>query len=260
MSGPAHVVVAIPARNERDHIAGCLHAVCRSLAEARRRGLVERATVEVAAHRCSDDTGLLAARVLTARLGRVMVDSETEFVGAVRDDAVRRGLRVIGGDHARVWVLSTDADTLVGVDWVSQILTLAKAADVKAVVGLATLDRWQGHPAGRRVYEALLASKMRDDGPSHQHDHVYGANLAVRGDVYLAVGGFPRDGHGEDQLLVNRIAAGGHRIVRTRDVAVTTSGRFVGRAEGGLAAHLRRLDAQACQDMAHATTGSGHAH
>src|SRR3954447_11495301 len=30
------------------------------------------------------------------------------------------------------------------------------------------------------------------------HRHVYGANLGVRADAYLAVGGFPRDGAGED--------------------------------------------------------------
>ncbi len=242
MNDRSHIVVAIPARDERDRIAGCLRSVSRSIAEATRRGLVGRAALEITAHRCTDDTAAVAARVLIGLRGRVVEDDASESVGAIRDDAVRRGLVRLGPDPAAAWVLSTDADTIVGVDWVSQILTHKNVFSAGAVVGLAALDRWQGGPDGRRAYDALLKTKMRDDDPHHQHDHVHGANMAIRGDVYLAVGGFPRFGHGEDQQLVDRIAAGGHSVVRTRDISVTTSGRFAGRAADGLADHLCRLD------------------
>ncbi len=68
-----------------------------------------------------------------------------------------------------------------------------------------------------------------------------GANLAVRADAYLDCGGFPIVGHGEDQLLVDDLARRGHRVARTRNVRVRTSGRLAGRADRGLAAHLHRL-------------------
>jgi hypothetical protein len=109
------------------------------------------------------------------------------------------------------------------------------------VVGLAPLDAWQGGPAGAASYERLLAAKMRED-PVHQHDHVYGANLAVRADAYLDVGGFSHVRHGEDQALVDALAARGHALLRTRTIAVTTSGRLRGRASGGLADRLARID------------------
>lgn len=249
MNDRVHVVVAVPARDESDHIAGCLHAVRRSISAARRRGLVDRAALEVTAHKCTDDTASAAAQVLTGRLERVVADNDSAHVGSVRDDAVRRGLTGLGRDPATVWVLSTDADTLVGVGWVSQILSLASTTGAGAVVGLAALDRWRGGLDGRRAYQALLRAKMRDGGePHNQHDHVYAANLAVRGDLYLTVGGFPRVGHGEDQRLVELLAAAGHNVVRTRDVSVTTSGRFEGRAADGLADRLCRLDSDAGRD------------
>jgi hypothetical protein len=82
------------------------------------------------------------------------------------------------------------------------------------------------------------------EGDLHRHDHVYGANLAVRADAYLDVGGFPQAVHGEDQALVDALAARGHRLLRTRDISVVTSGRLHGRARDGLAAHLLRLEEQ----------------
>ncbi|MEO5709728.1 MAG: hypothetical protein ABIQ59_07890 [Nocardioidaceae bacterium] len=74
------------------------------------------------------------------------------------------------------------------------------------------------------------------------HGHVHGANLAVRADAYLDVGGFPGAVHGEDQALVDALVARGHRLLRTREISVVTSGRLVGRAQDGLADHLRRLE------------------
>ena len=139
------------------------------------------------------------------------------------------------------WVLSTDADTRVAPGWVGDILVEAARARAVGVVGLAPLDAWQGGPAGAASYERLLAAKMRED-PVHQHDHVYGANLAVRADAYLDVGGFSHVRHGEDQALVDALAARGHALLRTRTIAVTTSGRLRGRASGGLADRLARID------------------
>ena len=85
--------------------------------------------------------------------------------------------------------------------------------------------------------------RTEDRDALHQHDHVYGANLAVRADAYLDVGGFPHAVHGEDRALLDALVAAGHPVLRTRSIAVTTSGRLRGRAAGGLAEHLAVLDA-----------------
>lgn len=236
------VAVVVPARDEEDGIEAALHAVCTSLDAARRAGLVAAATVEVAAHRCTDTTAVRARTLALARADvQVVADAGSRTVGEVRDRAVRRALSGLGTPPAVTWVLSTDADTVVGPTWVGDLLGAAAAARAVGVVGVTTLDRWRGSAPAAAAYEALLRSRSHDD-PLHQHDHVYGANLAVRADAYLDVGGFPHHAHGEDQALVDALAARGHRLLRTRAVSVVTSGRLLGRAAGGLAAHLARLD------------------
>lgn len=238
------VVVVVPARDEEATIGSTLRSVCASLDEARRSGLVDGCAVEVVAHRCVDGTESRARAALRGRPGgRVTRDEESRSVGEVRDRAARRGLDLLASSPAETWVLSTDADSQVSTSWVGDILTEASRTGVLGVVGLAPLDAWQGGRLGAAAYERLIASKMRDDA-THQHDHVYGANLAVRADAYLDVGGFSHVANGEDQALVDSLAERGHPLLRTRSIQVTTSGRMAGRAAGGLAEHLSLLDAE----------------
>jgi hypothetical protein len=91
-------------------------------------------------------------------------------------------------------------------------------------------------------YQRLIDSKLVDGDELRQHDHVYGANLAIRADAYVAAGGFPHQPHGEDQGLVDLLLARGERVLRTREIVVATSGRQFGRAPHGLASVLRDLD------------------
>jgi GT2 family glycosyltransferase len=175
------------------------------------------------------------------RDARVTRDESSVTVGQVRDSGVRRALARLDGDPGRTWVLSTDADTAVPTGWVARILQAARAVDAVAVVGVTTLDRWRGSAEGSAAYDRLLREKT--DGDTHRH--VYGANLAVRADAYLDVGGFPHAVHGEDQALVDALEARGHRLLRTTDVTVVTSGRLVGRAAGGLADRLAGLEPSA---------------
>ena len=198
------VVVAIPARDEERTVGRTVHDVRRALRVARGLAYVRHATVEVVAHRCRDATVAVAERAL-GRDGQVTRDETSWCVGQVRDAGVRRALARLGGTPEDTWVLSTDADTRVGASWVVDVVTRARRVDAVAVVGLAPLDRWRGSAEGAAAYARLLTGGMRPDDPVHQHDHVYGANLAVRADAYLAVGGFPAVPHGEDQALVDRL-------------------------------------------------------
>jgi hypothetical protein len=238
----ADVVVVVPARDEQDGIARTLRGVCASLDLAREQGLVGRCALEVVAHRCADLTAVRAGGVLGQRRdARVTRDESSVTVGQVRDSGVRRGLARLDGDPGRTWVLSTDADTDVGAGWVGRILRAARTVDAAAVVGVTTLDRWLGSAEASAAYDRLLREK--NHGATHQH--VYGANLAVRADAYLDVGGFPHAVHGEDQALVDALEARGHRLLRTTAVTVLTSGRLVGRAAGGLADRLAGLEPSA---------------
>lgn len=239
------VVVAVPARDEQHTVARTVRDVRRALEVARGLAYVRHVTIEVVAHRCSDATALVAERAL-GRDGEVALDKTSWCVGQVRDRGVRRALARLGGPHDDTWVLSTDADTRVGAGWVVDVLTSARRADAVAVVGLAPLDRWRGTPEGAAAYARLIAGGLRPGDPGHQHDHVYGANLAVRADAYLAVGGFPAVPHGEDQALVDRLQLSGYRLLRTAQVTVRTSGRLAARAAGGLADRLTAVE-EACR-------------
>jgi hypothetical protein len=218
------------------------------------RGLtfVRHATIEVVAHRCSDATAMVAAGAL-GRDGEVALDETSWCVGQVRDRGVRRALSRLGCRPDDTWVLSTDADTRVGAAWVVDVLASARRVDAVAVVGLAALDRWRGTPEGAAAYTRLLTAGLRSGDPVHQHDHVYGANLAVRADAYLAVGGFPAVPHGEDQSLVDRLQLAGYPLLRSAEVTVRTSGRLAARAAGGLADRLTALE-DACR-TSHAGVG-----
>jgi len=235
------VTVVVPAHNEAETLRACLTSVRDSLRYAERGKLLASAQVVVVAHRCSDESIAEARSVVGPDLpGVVLVFDDEADVGRVRDVGVRVGLALLGtysAEHS--WILSTDADTVVPSNWVAACLGEAAAAFAQCVVGLAHLDAWRGSPQAEASYAALIDDKIT----AGTHGHVYGANLAVRVDAYLAVGGFPAHGHGEDRRLVDALQRSGYGVLRSREVVVTTSGRTIGRARDGLADLLRELDA-----------------
>lgn len=215
------VGIVVPARDEEDRVGACLRSVLAALPPG-----VDGAVV-VVLDRCTDRT---ADRVPDGV--DVLTNDRAASVGELRDRGVRHLLHRLGGRAPeRTWLLSTDADTVVGTDWITAHLRHA-AAGAHAVAGLADLDTAAG-PA----YTRIVSAGLRADG----HTHVYGANLGVRADAYLAAGGFPAVPHGEDHGLVEGLRARGLRVVTALDGRVRTSGRTAGRAPGGLADLLAGL-------------------
>lgn len=242
----AAVGVVVPARNEQDRIVACLRSLRRALA---RLPTGTATAVTVVLDRCTDRTPdrvatMIAdwpqAEAVSARDTMPGADSAVagSGVGALRALGLRRALTRLRAYPAdRTWLLSTDADTTVPPDWACAHLRLA-AAGAHGVAGLAELAGGAHLPPDvLQRYRALVASRQH----GRHHEHVYGANLGFRADAYLAVGGFPIDGPGEDHGLWRRMTAAGHRLEHPTTVAVQTSARVRGRAEGGLADLLRSL-------------------
>ena len=169
--------VVVPARDEAELLPGALAALRVAAAAARAAGV----TVDllVVADSCTDATPELAlaagVRVLPVSAGSV---------GPAR----AAGLRDILGRHPTVptdqlWLASTDADSRVPPYWLTGHLDLADAgADL--VVGTVEVDDWSAHPS---YVEARWRAGY---DPRDGHGHVHGANVGVRADAYLAVGGF----------------------------------------------------------------------
>lgn len=227
------MVVAVPARNEEVRLPACV-ASLRAAADRLPEGI--EVAIEVAADSCTDAT-VMAAIVASEGDPRVqVVIGRWGRAGAARRAATEQGVaRLANRDTATTWIANTDADSIVPPGWLTDQLAFATAG-WEAVAGIVGIP-----DDNRRLHARFHASYpvLRSDGA---HLHVHGANLGVRADAYTAVAGWPvTTPVGEDQLLWDALCAGGHRVLATTDLRVTTSNRLRARAPDGFASRLREL-------------------
>jgi hypothetical protein len=171
----------------------------------------------------------------------MVLRDESGSVSQARSCGAEAGLtrvkQLTSATASGTWLLSTDADTTVPIDWVTRTLTHA-ARGAAAVAGLVRLDSMEGlTPVAGRAYADLVRRGI--DGDTHRH--AYAANLAVRADAYLEVGGWPRVEEGEEHALLSALERAGRPVLRITDVVVSTSSRQEARARGGLGDLLKRL-------------------
>jgi len=233
---PSRIDVVVPAHDEEDGIARCVDA----LAAAVRRLHEERpgvaVQVTIVLDGCTDDTAArltdaTAAEPLWAAVRLDVLTTRHLGVGRARATGTASALAT-GPDPATRWLAHTDADSRVDEVWLVQQADAA-AAGADVLVGAVVPDPDDLDPL-------VLARWARAHPPGATLGHVHGANLGVRGDVSLAVGGFEPVPEHEDVRLVGRARALGFDVRATTDAPVVTSGRFTGRTPGGYAEHLRR--------------------
>jgi glycosyltransferase involved in cell wall biosynthesis len=216
--------VVVPAHNEQELLPACIAGLVAAAAAA-------DVTVEllVVLDACTDDSALAAFPAATLSI-------DTRNVGQARREGFTRLLqgRPDGVTDSQTWLATTDADTIVPVDWLVRMLAHA-AAGWTVVAGTVRVTDWTGH-------SELVRSSWQADYEDHDdHQHVHGANLGFRGDAYRLVGGMPSVALSEDVALVNALEAAGERIFRAGDLPVVTSARREGRASGGFATYLCEL-------------------
>lgn len=213
--------MVVPARDEGATVAGAVRSV---LASA--EGLPDDVTVDVVvvADGCHDATASLAGAA-----GAAVVEIAAANVGAARAAGFRWALHRCD-DPRRLWVATTDADSVVPHDWLAAHLDASRRSDAfVGTIELAGVDR-DRHP----VWSAEYASRIT----AASHEHVHGANLGVRGSAYVAVGGFHELAAHEDRDLVERLVARGVSPVRDASVPVTTSARHESRVVEGVGPDL----------------------
>lgn len=236
--------VVIPVHNEEDDLGACLSSV---IAAARPVPVPTR--VVVVLDSCHDGSARVARRSASAS-GPVTVEileGAYDGVGSVRAAGVRRVQKIFAGtDPATVWTAHTDADTLVPPHWLHTQRVLADDGwDV--VLGAVVPDGDPLHPAHR-----LWSSRHP---PEEGHPHVHGANLGLRLNRYLDVGGFRALSTGEDVDIVERLTEITARRIATSRHRVLTSARREGRAPSGFAAYMRDLDEEASTIHPHLKPG-----
>lgn len=222
------VAVVIPAANEEQRIARCLAAV----GAARRRlashaGL--QAEVIVVLDSCRDATAAICATFPCV----TTITTTSQNVGAARRAGTAAALRRRAGPARELWLASTDADSEVPADWLTAMVAEAgRGADL--VLGTVLPGPDLSPPARAR----WLAGHQLRNG----HPHVHGANLGIRADAYLALGGWQPLVTGEDADLARRGAAAGTvRLSRIAAIPVVTSVRRTARAPRGFSSYLRAL-------------------
>lgn len=220
--------VAIPAHDEEALLPLCLASVAVAAAQ-----VDIPVQVVVALDHCQDDSGsaVLAARARGLNVRAVY--PAQPGVGSARAAAISALLA--GADAARVWLATTDADSVVPSTWLERQLDhAADGADV--VVGTVRVTDWSEHSGS--VRERYLADYRSQPG----HRHMHGANLSFRANRYVEAGGFRPVHADEDVHLIDRFEQLGAALVWAADVEVNTSARRVGRAPAGFAGFLLGLE------------------
>jgi glycosyltransferase involved in cell wall biosynthesis len=221
------VAIVVPVNNEEHSLPSCIEAIRASVELAQRHYPEVAVVIRFALDRCSDGS----AEIIEAA-GFEPVNSVGPGVGAARAAAVDAALEPLGEyPDYRILIACTDADSLVPKEWVAQLITVADQ-HVDLIVGAVRPNHDDLDEDRRRAWDVTHAE-------GQARGHIHGANLAIRANFYLAVGGFaPLDEH-EDVDLVSRAVAIGATLRATDESCVTTSGRLTGRTPGGYAGYLR---------------------
>jgi cellulose synthase/poly-beta-1,6-N-acetylglucosamine synthase-like glycosyltransferase len=225
-----HVAIVVPARDEGAVIARCLDAI-----NAARQRLTVSSSVVVVADECNDDTVSVARGTLSSFPNGVVLDTRAGGAGTARQLGTEYALEKLNVPMHRVWIASTDADTIVPSSWLITQIDLASSGRI-GVAGVVDLDTSTLPVDGL----AGLFDDYYERRSGGHHPHVHGANLGFRADAYRAVGGWNPLVTGEDHDLWKRLRRLGP-VVSTTALAVLTSARLVGRAPAGFAADLAAL-------------------
>ncbi len=220
--------VVVPAHNEETLLAGCLAAL-----HAATKLVSLPVRVLVVLDDCTDGSADICRRF----------GVETSAIVARNVGMARAaGARVLLTEESApesVWLATTDADTRVETTWLRHQVELARSG-VDVILGIVHLS--EDVPPGpvRRAFEADYEKRLSTDGT---HQHVHGANMALRASVYLHAGGFPPAANHEDRRLVRELhSMEDVTIEASQGVRVRTSGRTDARCDQGFGAHLKGVE------------------
>ena len=192
------------------------------------------ARIVIACDSCTDATPR-TANAFARRDARVtVVEGAWRSAGAARAAAIEhaqaRGR--FASALSKVWVATTDSDTVVPANWLTSQALFWSRGDhaVAGIVDLLEAD-----------LEVQLVFGRHYVLGQDSHGHVHGANLGIRADAYLSVGGFPSVTIAEDHALWHKLRTAGFICRSSVGLRVATSPRLIGRAVAGFADHLHNL-------------------
>jgi glycosyltransferase involved in cell wall biosynthesis len=216
--------VVVPAHNEEALLPTCLDAL-RSAAS-----LVDLPVlIVVVLDNCTDQSHLIVPHEPDIAVLEVAAGN----VGVARAAGTEAVLRWAEGTSAeRIWLATTDADSVVPPDWLAVQCGFAQAG-WEVVLGTVDVADWSEHGVEIEPLWNAGYTSVED------HGHIHGANLGCSAAAYLDAGGWPPLPIDEDVALVKSLAH--RRVIRTATHPVITSARRDPRATGGFGDALRAL-------------------
>ncbi|WP_244444567.1 glycosyltransferase [Nitratireductor basaltis] len=234
----ASAVIVIPACNEAERIGDCLDALAAQVDAA-------ATAIHVCVNNSNDDTvAIVRDRARQHRLPLAL--SEACFCSGGVGRARRLGHRLALRHSPRAQaLLSTDADCQAEANWSRQMRAALQShpAVLGRIEGLNDLPDdllhkvWRGGELEDRYLRLSmeLAQLLHDVSDTFGLNNAGGANLGIRRDVYLGIGGFRAFESREDRDLIDRVISAGYRPARADEAVVRASMRPDGRAPGGMA-------------------------
>ncbi len=238
-------VIAIPIKNEEARLGLCLGALVGQAADFDSLLLLLNNCTDGSLEICEQ----YSSRFRDLHIVQCSLPGSFASAGEARRMALDRAAEIAGNGV----ILTTDADAVPGVRWVRNNLR-ALESGVDVVCGVAKLDAQDAAviPASIRIDEknearllsiqdeiaALVDPDPADPWPRHQHHS--GASIALRAAILRKSGGAPHVAIGEDRALIEKLQLMDAKVRHAPEVIVQVSGRLEGRAEGGMAATLKR--------------------
>jgi cellulose synthase/poly-beta-1,6-N-acetylglucosamine synthase-like glycosyltransferase len=246
------LVVCVPARNEAEHLPIFLDALAQQTEQS--------AAIVLALNNTSDrsrdiiDTAQRRYPALNLIVDEMSFPEAEAHAGSARRRAMDLAAELAGKDGL---IVTTDADARPPPHWLAANhaamktrlditggrIVIDEQAQLPGAVAsaVALADRYWAQV--RAIEDAI--DPIAWDPPPRHGDHT-GASLCITTRAYHDCGGVPAISTGEDRALVRNVVRNSGRLAHPIEVWTRVSARTAGRAFGGMAEHMQRLQA-ACE-------------
>lgn len=195
--------IIIPARNEAVNIAACLNSI---IAQNYPAKYIEIFVIDDFS---TDETAAIVQQFKQQHSNIQLIELSKEdrppTNNAYKKWAIEMAIQRANG----TWIVTTDADCIVGVNWIS---CLAKCIEKEQPALIVAPVRFIYYPTLLGIFQYVdflsLQGITAASVSAGVHSMCNGANLAYRKSAFMAVNGFTGINHiasGDDMLLMNKI-------------------------------------------------------
>lgn len=200
------ITVIIPARNEEDNIATCIRSI---LNNDYPKELLEIILIDDFSE---DKTAAIATDLLQNTNGGVLQLKNYLSKDERLNSYKKKALEIAIGQAKGEWIITTDADCTVPVNWLKQMVQPMQDEKVKFIAAPVSFTPALSHANGLYYFQSLDFMTMQGITAAsvamNLGNMCNGANLAFSKKVFDEVGGYQGIDHiasGDDMLLMHKI-------------------------------------------------------